>query len=185
MQVSGSHESADTTLDENQVELIHKLVSDPGRISRSWVEKLLTSGMTDSEYVEIAALVSTAMVIDTFHTAIGLPLKKLPEPLAGEPTRQRPRTAIMEDGYVPMIAVDALADDYTDLYDTKRWVPNVHRAFSLVPDCARVADNMMTSHYLEYEMVPNYTDADHSYAIDKTQMELVASRVSKYNDCFY
>ena len=167
------------------VELIHKLVSDPGRITRSWVEGLLSNGMTDVEYIEIAGLVSPVMVVDTFNKAVGLPLKTLPAANPGEPIRQRPRTAAMEDGFVPMIAVDALADDYVDLYDTQSWVPNVHRAFSLVPACTRIADNLMEAHYFAYEKVPRYSDADHSYAINKIQMELVASRVSVHNDCFY
>jgi hypothetical protein len=61
----------------------------------------------------------------------------------------------------------------------------VHRAFSLVPDATRLADELMSSHYFPYEMVPRYTDADHNYAINKMQIELIASRVSMYNDCFY
>ena len=84
-----------------------------------------------------------------------------------------------------MIPVDGLADDYDDLFDTRYWVPNVHRAFSLVPDATRTANDLMVSHYFRYEMVPRYTDADHDYAINKTQIELVALRVSRYNDCFY
>ena len=43
----------------------------------------------------------------------------------------------------------------------------------------------MASHYFPYEQVPRYTDADHDYAIDKMQIELLAARVSMHNDCFY
>ena len=64
-------------------------------------------------------------------------------------------------------------------------MPGVHRAFSLVPEATRIANDLMQSHYLPYEQVPFYSDADHSYAIGKMQMELVASRVSRHNDCFY
>ncbi len=183
--IKGDHNALDTTLSATRVELIHKLVTDPGRITRTWVDTLLADGMDDTEYVEMAALVSEIIVVDTFHAALGLPLRPIPEPISGEPTRNRPRTAVREDSYVPMIPRDGLTDDYTDLYDTRRWVPNVHRAFSLVPDETRMADDLMQSHYFPYEIVPRYTDADHNYAINKTQMELLASRVSKYNDCFY
>lgn len=182
--VDGEHTAA-TELSAARVELIHKLITDPGRITRGWVNGLLTDAMTDAEYVEIAGLVSAVTVVDTFHAALGLPLRELPEPGTGEPSRARPRTAAMEAGYVPMIAADALADDYADLYDTRHWVPNVHRAFSLVPDATRVADDLMASHYFPYEMVPRYTDDTHSYAIIKMQMELLAARVSMHNDCFY
>jgi len=183
--VTGDHEAVSPDIPATRVELIHKLVTDPGRITRSWVSALLAGGLEDVEYVEIAGLVSALMVVDTFHVALGLPLRLLPEPMPGSPTKKRPRTAVLGEGYVPMIPADGLADDYTDLYDTRYWVPNVHRAFSLVPDATRMAGELMQSHYFPYEMVPRYTDQDHNYAIAKTQIELVASRVSKHNDCFY
>lgn len=165
-------------------ELVHRLVSDPGRITRSWVSTLLRN-MTDAEYVEIAGLVSAVVVVDTFHAALGLPERALPQAQAGEPSRVRPRTAAEEGAYVPMIPMDGLEGDYADLYDLPNWVPNVHRAFSLVPEATRTADVLMAAHYFPYEQVPRYSDADHAYAINKMQMELVASRVSMYNDCFY
>ncbi len=183
--VRGRHATVCDDMPTARVELIHKLVTDPGRITRSWVTELLASGLQDAEYVEIAGLVSAVMVVDTFHAALGLPLRPLPDPEPGEPTRQRPRTAASGGAYVPTVAPDALADDYTDLYDTRFFVPNVHRAFSLVPDATRVANHLMASHYFPYEHVPRYTDADHDHAIDKMQMELLASRVSMHNDCFY
>lgn len=185
LSVSGHHEQAIADMPDARVELIHKLATDPGRITRSWVDGLLVDSMTDAEYVEIAGLVSAVLVVDTFHAALGLPVRDLPAPEPGTPSRNRPRTALLDKGYVPMIPVDGLTDDYADLYDTRRWVPNVHRAFSLVPAATRLADDLMQSHYIPYEQVPSYTDVDHNYAIDKTQIELLASRVSIYNDCFY
>ena len=183
--MTGEHGYGAQDMEPARVELIHKLVTDPGRITRKWVEALLAGGMGDVEYVEIAGLVSAVMVVDTFHVAMSLPLRTLPEPVAGNPSGKRPRTAILEEGYVPMIPADALTDDCLDLYDTRYWVPNVHRAFSLVPAATRLANELMRTHYFPYEMVPRYTDTDHSYAINKMQIELVAARVSMYNDCFY
>ena len=48
-----------------------------------------------------------------------------------------------------------------------------------------LANDLMESHYFPYESVPRYADENHDYAISKTQMELIASRVSFNNDCFY
>ena len=182
---NGDHATRTKTLSVAKIELIHRLVTDPGRITRSWVNAVLAAGVTDTEYVEIAGLVSAVLVVDTFHAALGLKLRELPTPKVGQPRKVRPRTALLEDSYVAMIPVDGLADDYADLYDTNNFVPNVHRAFSLVPDATRTAEDLMTSHYFPYEAVPRYTDADHSYAISKTQIELLASRVSLHNECFY
>ena len=183
--VNGDHEFEISWLSPSQVEIIHKLANDPGRITRSWVEARLADGVEDVEYVEIAGIVSAACVVDTFHVALGMSLRPLPDPVAGAPSKERPRTAIDCGAFVPMIPVDGLADDYEDLYDTRHWVPNVHRAFSLVPGVTRIANDLMRTHYFEYELVPRYLDKDHGYAINKMQIELVASRVSIYNDCFY
>ncbi len=185
----GEHDAA-TDLPAPYVEIVHKLVTDPGRITRSWVNDRFDEGVSEATYVEIAGLVSAVIVVDTFHAALGLPLRELPQPTAGEPSRYRPPGAIFEagtqQGFVPIVPFDAIDADTADLYDTARsFVPNVHRAFSLVPDATRVANDLMQSHYFPYEMVPRYTDADHGYAINKVQMELVASRVSIHNDCFY
>ena len=183
--VSGEHEGPGVEMSAARRELIHKLVTDPGRITRSWAEGLFASGVTDAEYVEVAGLASAVVVVDTFHAAVGLPERELPAPRPGEPTRVRPRTAAPEEAFVPLVAADALEGDYADLYEAGAWVPNVHRAFSLVPAVTRIANDLMQSHYLPYEQVPIYTDADHERAVDKMQMELIASRVSRHNDCFY
>ncbi len=181
----GKHDCLDSKVSGLWVELVHRLSNDPGRIHRGWVQALLDDGLDEIEYVEIASLVSSLCVVDTFHEALGLPLRPLPEAISDNITYKRPVTAVEEGAYVSMIPVDGLQDDYADLYDTRHWVPNVHRAFSLVPDAARLANDLMGSHYFPYESVPQYTDKAHQYAITKTQMELVASRVSKNNDCFY
>lgn len=183
--VKGEHEVAVPFLSKPQIEIIHKLANDPGRITRSWVEARLADGVADAEYVEMAGVLSAACVVDTFHVALGMDVRALPDPVAGEPSRDRPHTARLEGAFVPMIAVEAIVGDYKDLYDTRYWVPNVHRAFSLVPAVTRLANDLMRSHYFEYELVPRYTDQDHNYAINKMQIELIASRVSLYNDCFY
>ena len=76
--MTGEHGYGAQDMEPARVELIHKLVTDPGRITRKWVEALLAGGMGDVEYVEIAGLVSAVMVVDTFHVAMGLPLRPLP-----------------------------------------------------------------------------------------------------------
>ena len=181
----GEHESTDPSFPKARLELIHRLMNDPGRISRAWVENLRFEGVGDVEYVEIAGLVSSVCVVDTFCQALGLTLRQLPKAISSENNYKRPATAEDEGAYVPMIAVDRLQVDYSDLYDLNHWVPNVHRAFSLIPDVVRLADDLMASHYFPYESVPRYADQNHDYAISKTQMELIASRVSINNDCFY
>ena len=71
--VSGEHAPSAIPMSEARIELIHKLVTDPGRITHGWVKALLDSGMRDVEYVEIAGLASATMVVDTFHVWVHAP----------------------------------------------------------------------------------------------------------------
>ena len=64
------------------------------------------------------------------------------------------------------------------------FVPNVGRGLSLVPDAVRSARDLMLAHYMKYEQV--VTDWEpRDRPISRSQMELVASRTSAKNDCFY
>jgi hypothetical protein len=70
------------------------------------------------------------------------------------------------------------------LYEPDAFVPNVGRGLSHVPDAVRSARNLMLAHYVQYEqVVTDYEPPDRP--ISRSQMELVASRTSAKNDCFY
>ena len=61
----GEHESTEPSFPKARLELIHRLMNDPGRITRAWVDNLRAKGLGDVEYVEIASLVSSVCVVDT------------------------------------------------------------------------------------------------------------------------
>lgn len=84
-----------------------------------------------------------------------------------------------------MIPVNELATGYIDLYDGRYFGLNVQRAFSLALEATKLATTLMASHYVPYEMVSRYADADHSFGINKMQLEVVAALISMYNDCLY
>ena len=187
-QVEGRHSSPSLRkglLTEAEVEIVHKIVTDPGRVTRTWVDQQLASGTSDSAYVEIASLVSLILVVDTFRKGVGLPELAEPDPLPGDPSGYRPPSVADEGAFVPVIPINGLNADTSDLFNPRAFVPNVQRAFSLVPDSTRLANQLMQSHYLDYQLVTQYTDDDHDRLISKSQMELVATQVSLYNDCFY
>ncbi len=109
--ITGQHDSLGI-LPERVVEQIHRIVSDPGRLTRTWFDGIIASGTSDTEYVEIVGVVATIVSIDTFCRAIGVPLHPLPEPVAGEPHRRRPRTAHQRgEAWVPMIHPKDLEGD--------------------------------------------------------------------------
>ena len=90
--IAGQHDNLGI-LPERVVEQIHRIVSDPGRLTRTWFDGIIASGTSDAEYVEVVGVVATIVSIDTFCRAIGVPLHPLPHPVAGAPHRRRPRTA--------------------------------------------------------------------------------------------
>jgi alkylhydroperoxidase family enzyme len=163
------------------VDAIHRLVTDSGRLSRSWYEEKLTQGLSDGQYVEIIGVITTVQSIDYFCRGLGVPLHALPEPVAGEPTRYRPATAELEEAFVPMISSDRASGAEADLFGGRR-TGNVIRAMSLVPDEVRNMKDLSSQHYLPIEDVGNPTVGR---ALTRNQIELVAGRVSALNECFY
>ncbi|MDZ7824934.1 MAG: hypothetical protein U5R48_01525 [Gammaproteobacteria bacterium] len=75
---SGSHDRSDASLPEAWHGLIHRVIADPGRVSRSWFDRIRTAGVEDTTYVEILGTLVTAKLIDSFCRGLGLPLHPLP-----------------------------------------------------------------------------------------------------------
>src|SRR5262245_45587977 len=61
--IDGAHDSLGT-LPERIVDQIHRIVTDPGRLSRTWFDSVLAAGTADTEYVEIVGVVATVVSID-------------------------------------------------------------------------------------------------------------------------
>jgi hypothetical protein len=101
--IDGRHDSLGV-LPERMVEQIHRIVTDPGRLTRTWFDSVSALGTPETEYVEIVGIVVTVVSIDTFCRALGVAVHPLPAPVAGEPLRRRPKTAHQRgEAWVPMI----------------------------------------------------------------------------------
>jgi len=178
--VEGKHESVGD-LREEVVDVIHRVATDPGRLSKAWFDKVRASELEDTRYVEIIGVLVTVVSIDTFCRGIGVPPHPLPEPVEGEPSRHRPEGAKPEGAWVPMIAHGKEKGPDVDLYQEGRH-PNVGRALSLVPDEVRGMKDCIGAQYFPFHQV---IDVRRKRAISRAQMELIAGRVSALNQCFY
>jgi hypothetical protein len=187
--VSGVHDSLGG-LPERVVDQIHRIVSDPGRLTRQWFDGILASGTRDVEYVEIVGVIATVVSIDTFCRAIGVPPHPLPRPLPGKPHQRRPRTAHQRgEAWVPMIHPKDLEGDL----DTEEeralasyWggvLANIRRALSLVPEEAFAWFQLVETQYLPGKWMRDFSREFR--AITHAQIELIAGRVSVLNQCFY
>ncbi len=166
------------------VEVIHRITSDPARLTRSWYEQLLTDGFTDAHYVEIIGVIVTVVCIDAIHRALGLPLEPLLEPQPGVPSHYRPASAVLSNqAWVPMISGPASQGTAeADLYPSGR-TGNVISAMSLVPDAVRLLNATQKAHYVDLANVGFIGSGGR--ALSRPQIELIAARVSALNDCFY
>ena len=73
----GPHKTT-TNLPDVVVDVVHRLTTDPARLSGTWLDGVNARGVTDEEYVEVLGVVVAAIGIDALHRALGLPLEPLP-----------------------------------------------------------------------------------------------------------
>ena len=182
--VEGSHRAA-TDLPDNLVEVVHRVATDPGRLTRAWFDRARESGVGDAAFVETIGVAVTTIAIDMFCRAIGVGPHPLPEPESGEPSRARPAGARPGPAWVPMLAPEDRTADEASL-DNVYVSPDptfVRRALSLVPREASGLFDMVDAQYLPGRLIPDV--AGRHRAITRAQMELIAGRVSALNGCFY
>lgn len=179
--IAGEHDSLGK-LKPAEAELVHRVVSDPGRLTEIWAQSVLARGLAEGEYIEIVGIIAMVMMIDTFHRALGLPEKALPAPQPGEPTRYTPAGAKKQAAWLALVEPEDAVPADGPLYPHPR-VGYIYRALSLVPQSVRDYWDLAYQHYLPSEMVYKF---DHSIrAISRPQTEVLAARVSALHQCAY
>ena len=181
--VDGEH-GRSSELSTAIVDLIHRVRSDPGRLSKRWFDEVEAGGVPDTAYVEVLSLVAMSASLDVFARALGVSARPLFEPVAGEPTRVRPESAQLDVAWVPMVDPKTATGPEAELFG-EGWWPNVGLALSLVPDAVRELLPLMKAQYVPLGDVAHATRPVQNRAISRAQMEVIASRVSAINECFY
>ena len=167
--VDGEHEDI-TDLDPAIVDMIHRIRTDPGRLTKAWFDGI-TQAISKQQYVEIVSVVNSSVIVDTMHNALGLGLPPLPQPRSGNPRGQYNTGTVAGGAWVPILdAEETMAD--TGLPR----VPNIARSLGLVPSAGELFFNTFR---------PHYALKDIDLSITQGQAEFVASRVSAINECFY
>ena len=178
---AGTHSRA-TDLPEVLVEVIHRIRTDPGRLTRRFYEEAVAGGLSDAEYVETVGVMATVIAIDSFCDAMGLPRHKLPAPVVGSPRRRRPAGAKEGLAWVPTVAPEDLTEAEAGIYDGLAAV-NIHRALSLVPAEVVGFFDMDSVHYLPDAQLRDF--GTEYRALTHAQIEFLAGRVSAINRCVY
>ena len=179
--VAGVHESLGQ-LGAAEIELIHRVVGDPGRLSEKWSQDVLARGLSEGAYVEIVGLVAMVMMLDTFTRALGAAERALPAPVAGEPSRHRPAGARKKAAWLPLTEPEDATEADGPMYPNPK-AGYIYRGLSLVPQSLRDYWALANCHYMPGQYVYQF---DHSIrAIRRPQVEIIAARVSAMHQCVY
>jgi hypothetical protein len=171
--VAGEHESGGR-LPAALVELVHRQVTDPGRITTDWVRGVIDGGVGLERYVEASGVVGTVTIADSFAVALGGDVVALPAAEAGEPSGEANADVVDAGAHVPVMDRERpLAR-----WEGRPMIANIARALGLVPLAAYEFWDLFTPHYLPKGPAPEG-------AFGRPQIELVASRTSALNECFY
>lgn len=178
--VSGTHDGNDE-LPAAWIDVVHRIVADPGRLTKGWFARTVGAAISEPEYVELVAVVAQVTAIDTFARAIGAQPWPLPNPENGSPSRYSPERAEQRTAWVRTLAWDDHGANEADFFDGP--TGNIRTALTLVPDEARSFWDIAFNQYLP---IPAMRDWDNEYrAITHVQIELLAGRVSAINQCTY
>lgn len=176
--VAGAHDAAGT-LDSATVDVVHRITTDPGRLTAAWYEREVLGGaLPVPRFVEVVAVVAATVLTDTFAIAVGASEPDLPEARAGQATAEVVEGASVHSAWVPTVPPEHATGVTAELYQaalakTGR-VSNVQRALSLVPERQRSWSRYGACTY-------QHPGLD----LTPPQKELLAVTVSSYNDCFY
>ena len=180
--VAGSHDSLGE-LPEIAVEIVHRIRTDPARLTRRWYQGVIEAGLTPEQYVETVSVVVHVVSVDTFARSIGIAPLPLPSPASGAPTGKRPGGAKPGPAWVPWIELADLTEAEADIYPRGRAPANIHKAMSLVPAEVKSFFELCEHQYLGALQMRDF--GQEFRAITHAQIELLAGRVSALNRCFY
>ncbi len=151
------------------VDVVWRLTNHPGTLTADWYTSILARGVEALAYVEVVSIVAQVNCVDRFADALGLDRMSIPEAQDGEPSGEVPVDAEVRLHWVPTRDIRG---------------PNVWLALSGVPDELTARSRLSAAHYVEGDAVFADVVSDR-FSLQRVQMELVAARTSKLNECFY
>jgi len=165
--------------------LARAVAVDLRNIDRQFFTDTLANGVTEGAYVEIVSLVARLSNIDVFARGIDLPPEKLHKPTNDtQPSFNRPAEAVAEGFFAASVPSAPQGGELAESLYGKNPVGNIFRATSLVPDEARRVLNVGGVQYFGTDHLLDF-NAVSIHPLSRAQIELVATKVSEHNQCFY
>lgn len=154
-------------------------------IDRDFVARAQSEGVTEGAYVEIVGVVSRLVNLDVFARGLGVPMRKLDAPVEdGKPRFERPAEAVDEGFFTASVPGAPAGGAMAESIYGKAPAPNIMRTLSLVPAEARRLVKVVRDQYFDNDTFMDFSARRH-HALSRAQMELVATKVSEHNQCFY
>ncbi len=179
--VAGEHDDLGK-LPKTWIDVIHRVTTDSGRLTRRWVDESIAGGVLEDELVEIISVSIITTTIDAFAAGIGMDVVGLPTVQSGMPLRQHYQAATPGPGWISTTAPENAGPELTDLYaDEKHF--NIKRTLTLVPDEAMRFWALMDHLYLADPRVNELDAVDRD--ISRAQIEFLAARCSALLGCYY
>jgi len=174
-------DASTTELPDGARAVAQRVGGDAVSLEKSWYDSIVPEQLSDTHYVEAVGVVVRTVSVDVFCRALGLPLHDYPE--AGEPDRERPTTARVDEAWVPMIPNGPEGGEEAKATFGGQNA-NVIRALSLVPAEVHGIVDVGDHQYIRGARV---LDAKYEpdRGISRAQIELIAGRISAISECFY
>ncbi|HCB34028.1 MAG TPA: hypothetical protein DEP69_02310 [Acidimicrobiaceae bacterium] len=151
------------------VDAVWRITNYPGTLTRDFYDGVIAAGIEPPAYVELVGVVAQANNLDRFADALGLDRLDLPPPSPGEPSRRIGADVAVANHWVPTAATA---------------VPNVLLALTAVPAEVDAWLLLSDAGYVPIANVRGDLVSDHG-SLTRPQIELVATRTSKLDECFY
>ena len=155
-------------LDEVAIDTVWRVTNHPGTLTHGWYKQTIESGLDPVAYVELVGVVSMANALEHFCAAVGVDVPSLPEPSNAAPETDAVGAAAASH-WVPTVQSD---------------LPNVRKALSAAPGELELQAVLLDALYVPGGALAVPLDQK-VWSLERTQLELVASRVSTLNECFY
>lgn len=152
--------------------VVDKICTEPGDISPAWAKHAIAT-LGEGAYAEIIAIIILLMPIDLLCTYTETALMPLPSPQAGEPSRCYPEN-LRDNG--AWIRQSSEAINNPELV-------NVSRAISILPKDNELRRALVDAMYMEgHSFFDTHWERK---AVPRYLLEIVATRTSAINECFY
>ena len=161
--------SGENILPTAAVDAIWRITNHPGTLTAEWHASIVGRGLNPEAYAELVGVVAQANAVDRFADALNLERVSLPEPSRIEPARSPDPSAQVTSHWVPTAQIKG---------------PNVVKALSAVPFENESMQLLSSVQYVGLGDLLSDLVSDQN-SLSRMQVEVIAARTSKLNECFY